>query len=208
MLWAFFRYAGWMTNDILDLQTRIGEINESKGFHDLARAQAVGGPAPLYYISTKLLLVVDELGEAYDELELHEPEDIYEGDGGKPEGFVVELADAAIRLLDLTSEAGVPLAEAYIKHPRLDVSAGSSGYDGTSTRTAEYLFVITKELTGAQDARRAGLDPSSEEVTMHFLVALYGIEQLAEWAGPNLYEVIENKIGYNKTRPYKHGKAF
>lgn len=72
------------------IQTLIGEINVEKGWRSLERR-----PAEI------LALVHSEVSEALEEIRNgHEPTDIYFGDKGKPEGYLVELADAVIRILD------------------------------------------------------------------------------------------------------------
>lgn len=54
-----------------------------------------------HVIAAKLLLVVSEVCEAFEELRNgHSIIETYEHEG-KPEGFGIELADAGIRLLDL-----------------------------------------------------------------------------------------------------------
>jgi hypothetical protein len=56
-------------------------------------------------IDRKLLLAIGELVEAQNELRTgHLPNEVYYGDGGKPEGFGMEIADAHIRLMNLESD--------------------------------------------------------------------------------------------------------
>lgn len=57
----------------------------------------------------KLLLIIGELCEAHEELRSgHAPHEIYHnGDNPKPEGFGIEMADAAIRQLDLMEHLGL-----------------------------------------------------------------------------------------------------
>ena len=115
-----------------DLQNRIGETNEKNGFHEY---KTTPEEYKNHYLSSKLMLVAGELGEAQEELrtghsatevyytlsvptEMLSGEDSYEdiaktliegGQHGKPEGFGVEIADAVIRLFDLAYEADIDL---------------------------------------------------------------------------------------------------
>lgn len=59
----------------------------------------------------KLLLIIGELCEAHEELRAgHKPYEIYHnGDNPKPEGYGIEMADAAIRTLDLLEHDGLDL---------------------------------------------------------------------------------------------------
>lgn len=57
----------------------------------------------------RLLLIVGELIEAFEEIRAgHAPTEVYEKDG-KPEGVPVELADVQIRLWDLAQTMGISL---------------------------------------------------------------------------------------------------
>lgn len=69
-------------------------------------------------IPEKLALVHSEVSEALEELRLR-PADCWDvgvlqpdGSSTKPEGFVVELADAIIRIADLCGYLDLPLTEA------------------------------------------------------------------------------------------------
>lgn len=59
----------------------------------------------------RLLLIVGEISEAFEELRAgHAPTEVYEKDG-KPEGVPVELADVQIRLWDLAQTMGFSLQD-------------------------------------------------------------------------------------------------
>lgn len=89
----------------------LGTMNRTKGFWD---AMADDGPAG---IDRRLLMVVAEITEAQDELRAgRAPQEVYDSvdkkGHAKPEGFPIEIADALIRLLDLSAHERLNLAEA------------------------------------------------------------------------------------------------
>lgn len=51
-------------------------------------------------VANLMMLLITEQGEAYDELRKNAPNHVYFVNG-KPEGFLVEIADTMIRLLDM-----------------------------------------------------------------------------------------------------------
>lgn len=118
------------------LQDELHSTASSKGFWDDA-PEDPSSPEWSHYLGNKLMLVVSELVEAHDDLRSGDREamDHTKDENGKPVGFPSEIADAVIRLLDLSGE----------------------------------------------------------------MKSVYG------W---DLGDVMRDKAEYNKTRPYKHGKAF
>ena len=54
----------------------------------------------------RLMLMVSELAEALEEYRIGNPV-VYMGNGGRPEGLGVELADCVIRFLDTCAEQGI-----------------------------------------------------------------------------------------------------
>lgn len=68
-------------------------------------------------VISKIALIHAELSEAVEEARKSNDYGMYLGQGGKPEGFVVELADAVIRTLDLCGALGLDLEAAIVtKH--------------------------------------------------------------------------------------------
>lgn len=62
-----------------------------------------------------MMLSVTELAEAFEEYRNGRGlAEIYFGEGGKPEGVPVEIADVFIRLMDNCEKYGIPLAQALI----------------------------------------------------------------------------------------------
>lgn len=119
--------------ELQDLIKQSGENAEAKGFHDdgnllreiISRLTEHGSVLSvedglidipnefwdrLYaaYKGNRLMLMVSELVEVHDEVRNGKPP-IYEGEGGKPEGTAVELADVQIRLGDYAWEFGEPI---------------------------------------------------------------------------------------------------
>lgn len=67
-------------------------------------------------IASRLALIHAEVSEALECVARGEME-TFAGDHGKPEGFPIELADVAIRLLDLAQSLGIDLeATMHLKH--------------------------------------------------------------------------------------------
>lgn len=158
-------------------------------------------------VATKIALIHSELSEALEEFRLSNAERggglgeilyactvtrhrqreaiCHELGGGtlhKPEGFVVELADAAIRIFDLagwmgwklnkaTGYAIAGLVPAKLAHLHRDVSD---------------LFVI---LNGLQAS-----------------MIICQLDKLAKKVGGDLWQAIDVKMAFNTTRPIKHGK--
>jgi len=84
---------GWSLSfsPLAELAARVAASNEAKGY-DITPDN----------LNAKLLLVVSEVCEAQDVMRDNAPLGAWwEGEGGKPEGFPVELVDALVRLLHL-----------------------------------------------------------------------------------------------------------
>ncbi len=111
-----------------ELQTEIYKNAVDHGWYD--KAPKMGDPGYLDFINSKLMLIVSEAAEACEELRKVKNHDAlknryYEGQEAdeavvvklpaKPEGFGVELADALIRILDLSAFCGIPLGEMVIE---------------------------------------------------------------------------------------------
>lgn len=88
-----------MSSEINELVQLTYETNEQNGYNEYAEERARSIKAGNKHLGNKGLLVVSEITEAQDEVRKgHEPYEIYEVDG-KPEGWLVEMADAFIRIM-------------------------------------------------------------------------------------------------------------
>lgn len=100
--------------------------------------------------------------------------------GHKPEGFPVELADGAIRILDRCGAEGVDLEELVAEPPR------EENIPDQLDEVMEALF-------------------TDEEDDMCMVYALSDILGMAEHHGIDLPATIRLKLEFNKTRPERHG---
>lgn len=79
------------------MQAQIRATNTEKGFRTLPTTHG-----------DRLALIHSEISEALEEIRSgHAPAEIYFGENGKPEGYPVELADAAIRIIDEIDRLGL-----------------------------------------------------------------------------------------------------
>lgn len=86
-------------------QAEVYKVSADHGFHDEEIKNGVDVPA-------KLCLIHSEISEALEENRdpvAREKGHYYVSPTGKPEGFGIELADAAIRIMDLAESMGIDL---------------------------------------------------------------------------------------------------
>ncbi|WP_298525354.1 hypothetical protein [uncultured Porphyromonas sp.] len=172
------------------LAKRVNKASVSKGFW-----------ADEYPLNHHIMLVVSELCEAIeadrqgryayvekymDKLETEEFVCVY---ACHIKGTLEEeLADAAMRLLDIIAQMGWIIDDivcpAYV----------SLKYYGSFPL---YCYSITEDLVLKPDGDRQAV-----------LSALYGVMAVAHMYGIDLLNHIELKMRYNKTRPRLHGKRY
>jgi NTP pyrophosphatase (non-canonical NTP hydrolase) len=203
------------------LAAEIHQINVEKGFWDDLDDDDK--------VMESLELVVSELAEClesirknkrarwyeYDEaLRRGVPQRSTEGDGvwlpSKEEAFETfikssvedELADAMIRLLDLGYGYDLPL-ERFKDSDRYDFDF--KGIRGK--RLSADLFILTKMTCEIYDE----FDSVGGRFALDFFAYARTVAALLHTAklhGIDLRRHVEAKIAYNRTRPFKHGKAF
>lgn len=101
-----------------ELQTSVHDLAREKGWWDGYDRDDLGWlKLTTDQLLAKVSLIHAELSEAVEEARKSNDHGMYLGEGGKPEGFVVELADAVIRTLDLCGALGLDLEAAIVaKH--------------------------------------------------------------------------------------------
>lgn len=93
-----------------ELQRGIHDLAREKGWWDGYERDDQGHlKLTTDQVISKIALIHAELSEAVEEARKSNYHGMYLGEGGKPEGFVVELADAVIRTLDLCGALGLDL---------------------------------------------------------------------------------------------------
>lgn len=93
-------------NSINGLVGIFHELSKSKGWYDKGEVN----------IPEKLALIHSEISEALDEYR-HDRMKTWFTENGKPEGFMIEIADAVIRIFDLVGFLKEDLTEAlHVKH--------------------------------------------------------------------------------------------
>ena len=98
------------SGDITTLSARSHKISTEKEWW--ADYQAAPGRYKPYVLATKIALIASEISEALEEARKNAYQK-YEKDG-KPEGVVVELADAIIRIFDFCEHLGLDLKGALL----------------------------------------------------------------------------------------------
>lgn len=181
-----------------DLANKIHSNAVDKGFWDKQRD-----------LDEMLMLAVSELAEGLEEHRDGKPSVYFKHNGcrcatretlfepschAKPEGLAVELADCIIRCLDT-------LASLTNNVTRVVEDARAYGLPGdVPTLPSARLFRITQCLARASDG--------GEPRPLWIAVTVILCEQMILALDENPLTVIETKMNYNSTRPYKHGKKY
>ncbi len=162
--------------------------NASKGFDPTE-----GG------VSRYLLLAISEICEAQNELrdgrgitEIYYT-DVPQTEKSKPEGFAVEIADAAIRILDIGGKFNIDFETK--EDGEHEFSYGETADD--------WLLGIVEDIAMCHT-----YEPESVDFQLNLRRALEAIQLLCEANDIPLMKVIETKLAFNRTRPPKHGRQF
>ena len=174
-------------------------------------------------------LIHSELSEALEEARAARPMmyvmDEYNGEyiqnpryfgSRKPEGIAVELADAVIRMLDWMAHCGQEYRLDIVEEQGERIAARYARSETEPEELPEFIAylhdmvsVIHVRLMDIDRVRGRG--QKKKRLTEAMAAAGSVVFLVNGWLrmqGIQLKEVMEIKHRYNKTRPYKHGKAF
>ena len=179
--------------NITELQHEIYATACEKGWHDrplcITRATADQPPQGVDPIAVlaKLVLVHSELSEAEEEAAAGLFDVYYNASNPtKPEGWIVEIADSLIRVLDTCEALGLDI-ESAVKSSRFGARPSLHAYVSKAVeaaRVGDYTEGFTNALAGLWQACEVEADQRSRD---------------------NLAHVITLKIAYNRTRSHMHG---
>lgn len=135
-----------------------------------------------------LLLMQSEIAEALEEYRAHRKlDEVYYEEGGKPAGIPIEAADFVIRVADFCGSKGWKFERADF-----DVVAG--------IRFIPTLFWVNYDVSLAHSGHPHAVRPLGSAIFRMF----YFFEN-EEYVIYNLWDAIDIKTEYNRTRPFRHG---
>jgi len=167
-----------MIDNFSDLITAAHGLAKEKGWHDKPRT-----------LAEIVCLLHSELSEAFEEYRKGMIETYYEQSqtdflvSSKPEGFWVEIADFVIRVADY-----------YGSLEMHDLTEDTPGTEITTPLPAVVAGLHFNVSSFSDTCDYAQLD-----------FAVRACLAMAEEAGHDLWETINEKHEYNKTRSYRHG---
>jgi hypothetical protein len=122
----------------------------------------------------------------------------------KPEGVGSEVADVAIRLLDMADVFGYAIDRETIRSWRGDYRLV------TSLRTfGDYCAYLHLRISYVLEAYlyRTVSDSVPGDMSFGLTVTLSSLEQMCETFDLDLESEVARKMAYNATRPYRHGRG-
>lgn len=150
------------------------------GFHDKKRS-----------VEEAIELIHCELAEATESLRKGEAYH-WISENGKPEGVYVELVDAIIRIMDFMGE-----------HNFKDAAPLHDPYSTTLS-----VMELMKETRWNLCNASVWYGHNNGLFIQHMKRALFHLVRFLERNGQDPEPLIEEKMAYNATREYMHGKAF
>lgn len=202
-----------MTITLKQIQERAYTTAKSKGWHDKPLRQVYPQRESIDHdrVLRMHALMHSELTEAHDEI-ANGRDGLYWGNGGKPEGLPAEIADFVIRVCDTTAALGLvlrPRAQTVVycwwseaKRMFASQEIPQSPCGARQDRTLYCLGLARAYVDRATEAVR--VDDWEAYAECLTLAVLYAAS-IAAGYGQDLPAVIEAKMTYNETRPYRHG---
>jgi NTP pyrophosphatase (non-canonical NTP hydrolase) len=134
-------------------------------------------------------------------------DEVWESEGGKPEGFVIELADLLIRVGDTCFDMKIPLAQVL---NNTSVSMLGYGMDDVITKSKrtipELLSYIHVCLSMAYEiSMSVGDEHRQNEMSLSLAKGLIMAGSICRLNGLDLEAALARKMAYNDTRPQRHG---
>lgn len=174
---------------MIDLNKLAAEIHAAaveKGFWDVEDAE-----------SKHIAKMISELGEIVQADRAGVMYEV-EHDGAKPEGVIAEIADYVMMALDL------------LKHLEADfavIPEVCADYSGLKQLCANYnAYEVALVLSAKLIAYASKVEDETSGSDLAFTI--YIASAWAEAHGYDLWEVILQKIEYNKSRPALHGRLY
>jgi len=136
-----------------------------------------------------LLLMQSEIAEALEEFRNHRKLDEVYYEGDKPAGIPIELADVVIRIADYCGSREVKFQES-------DLDPGTVGL----SRFIPVLFFANYNLSNAFDKADYGKEYLGRAVKI-----IFDFYENEEYVMYDLWQAIDIKTAFNRTRPFRHG---
>ena len=175
-----------------DFARDVNQLAHDKGWYE--------GTRP---VCNQLFLVNSELAEAGEEFRAgHALNLVYEGAGGKPEGFPVEIADALIRLLDAAVEAKADVDAILNRMDFFPFEDPPSLLGRLLDLQYEVCLLTHQWYINLEDEGEVVWDLETGEFLAEAVDSLFDVARVA---GFDLLEVARRKHAYNATRPHRHG---
>ena len=176
--------------NIIELAAAIHEAAVAKGFWDVEDAE-----------KKHLAKMISELGEVVQADRAGVMYEI-ERDGGKPEGVVAEFADFAMMALDW-----LEMVSKYDHCERLIECCCEldKPHNGLMCKLHAYelVFMLVRNF---RCFYRWDMQNHTAVAVMYEMVSV--ILCWLKYRGYDLWEVIEEKLAYNESRPKLHGRAY
>lgn len=166
-------------------------------------------------------LIHSELTEALDAYDEGQLELYLDDESGKPEGFVAEMADVVVRILDVFGQLGYDwtqpssnrglapsvlnehwVSRAASTRPACEIRLAGGLLHGQDVPVHLHVGTVRKHIDNATEAARINAWGEHQE---HLTLALLHVAGICDGLGLDLGEAIETKMAFNKTRPHRHG---